>query len=133
MICCSIADSFRLRRFLFLGRLDIDDLNTEKERGVSRDFAFGLFAIGEVRRTNQVSLGTLSQVNEALVPTLDDLAFAYSELQRLSTVITGIEFCTVDKSAMIVSMNFVALLQFVPFSFLSLGNLEFALVNLLFS
>ena len=114
----------------FLSWLNIDHFNAEQKSRIGGDLAsHGPIAISIVRWANQVCFGSLGQADKTFIPALDHFPTSHREWKRLATVIAGIELCAIDKSALVMSMHFVAFLQFVAFTFLSHCNLEFASVD----
>lgn len=69
------------------------DIHTQHT--VRRDRASATAAVRPVRLDSKLALLARTHVEQALVPTLDDLALANGEAQRLATVVRSIELATV--------------------------------------
>ena len=56
----------------------------------------------------ELALLTNLHAEETLIPALDDLALANGEVERLATVIAGIELLAVGEDTLVVDVNVVA-------------------------
>lgn len=87
---------------------DVDKLSLEDESGVGGDDTTDAAgAIGELRVDSELALLANLHAEEALVPALDDLAGADSEVKGVATVEAGIELLAVDEGTRVVDIDLV--------------------------
>jgi len=80
--------------------------------------------VGVVGWAGKLGFGALLEPLETLIPTLDDLAFAYSEIKRSATIVTRIELSSIGQRAPIVSLNLVTFLDWLSRSLLKNLDIE---------
>ena len=103
----------------------VDDLDAEEQDGVGGDLGAGAATVRIVWRTGQLSLAALLETDEAFIPALYHHTLANGEWQRLSPVIRSVKFGAVEKSAAVVSFDFVTYFDCRTITFLRHFDLEF--------
>jgi len=89
--------------------LDPDELSLEDERRVGRDdTAHGAVSVGKVGGDGELALLADLHAEEALIPALDDLALADSEVERRATVVAGVELGAISEGTTVVNGNGVS-------------------------
>src|SRR3954463_1314634 len=89
--------------------LDLDKLGLENERRVGRDDTpHSAVAIRQVGSDGELALLADLHAEQALVPALDDLAFADGEGERVAAVEAGVELLAIGEGAGVVDLNGVA-------------------------
>lgn len=93
---------------VLLDASDADQLGLEDKNAVGRDRTHASAAVGPLGLDGQRALLSRAHVEQALVPTLDNLTLADVEAQRLASVVTGIKLlATILKSTTVVNLNLV--------------------------
>lgn len=88
--------------------VDLDELGLEDESGVGRNGVTGTAgAVAELGFDGELALLADLHAEEALIPTLDDLTLADSEVQRLATVVARIELLAAGEGAFVVDIDVV--------------------------
>ena len=112
-------------------RLNIYHFNSKLEHRVSRDFRLLSASIAVVRWANQFRFTAFCKSNETLFPAFYERSFADCESQGLSSVIRGIEFGAIEKSASVMGCDFVTFLDNGTISFGLNGDRKFCWIRLL--
>jgi hypothetical protein len=86
---------------LILNAGDADKLRLENQNAVGGDRTHSPCSVSPIRLNGQLALLARAHVEETLIPTLDDLAFAYDEGEGLAAVVRGVEF----GACLVVSMD----------------------------
>ena len=106
----------------------VDELDLEDEGGVGGDVAHGAGAVRIVGRAGDLSLLSLLELADTLVPSLDDLTLTKGELERLATVVARVEDGAVKESTSVVDLDLVTLLWLgITLAFAQWLDLEFVL------
>ena len=104
-----MPSTLKLTRLLGLNASNADELSLELEHRVGRDGSHSPRSVSPVRLNGQRPLLAGAHVQEALVPSLDDLALADVEGQRLAAVVAGVELGAVGvEGAAVVNVDLVA-------------------------
>lgn len=88
---------------------DLEQLDIKGERAVRRDAGQSLAAVGEAGRDGQATLATNGHADNADIPTLDDLALADLEGERLALLV-GIKLLAVLELSNVADTDAVAIL-----------------------
>ena len=109
-----MPSTLKLTGCLGLNAHNADKLSLELEHRVGRDGSHTPGSISPVRLNGQCPLLAGAHVQEALVPSLDDLALADVERQRLAAVVAGVELGAVGvEGTAVVDVDFVAWGEFL--------------------
>ena len=87
-----MPSTLKLTRLLGLNASNADELSLELEHRVGWDGSHTPSSVTPVRLDDQCPLLAGAHVQESLVPSLDDLALADVEGERLAAVVAGVEF-----------------------------------------
>jgi hypothetical protein len=86
--------------------LDANELRLEDESRVGLDDGtHSAVAVGEVGGDGQLALFVQLHAEESLIPALDDLASTDGEVERVATLVAGIELGAVQERALVVHID----------------------------
>jgi hypothetical protein len=109
-----MPSTLKLTAFLGRNASNADELSLELEHRVGRDGSHTPGSVSPVRLNGQCPLLAGAHVQKSLVPSLDDLALADVEGQRLAAVVAGVELGAVGvEGTAVVDVDFVAWRIFV--------------------
>lgn len=104
-----LPSTLKLAGLFGLNASNADELSLELEHRVGWDGSHTPSSVSPVRLDGQRPLLAGAHVQEALVPSLDDLSLADVEGERLSAVVAGIELGAVGvEGTAVVDVDFVA-------------------------
>lgn len=104
-----MPSTLKLTGCLGLNTSNADKLSLELEHRVGRDGSHTPSSVSPIRLDGQCPLLAGAHVQESLVPSLDDLALADVEGERLAAVVAGVELRAVGvEGAAVVNVDFVA-------------------------
>jgi hypothetical protein len=104
-----VPSNLKLTGGLGLNASNADKLSLELEHRVGRDRSHTPSTVSPIGLNGQCPLLAGAHVQESLVPSLDDLALADVEGERLAAVVAGIELGAVGiESAAVVDVDLVA-------------------------
>ena len=104
-----VPSTLKLTGLLGLNANNADELSLELEHRVGGDGSHAPSSVSPLRLNGQCPLLTGAHVQESLVPSLDDLALADVEGERLAAVVAGIELGAVGvEGAAVVDVDLVA-------------------------